>query len=1061
MGIKELITHCPPCTDKNLNSEVESEAGEDIKEHSILPPPCSRQVAMADIIGFKDSTRYQQASAEIRETVDDKDEIQQFGDEFAYLSVWYANAESLTNKHEEFLERIAECSPDIISVVETWVQSNESSVYYWTDEALELRGYTMIRKDNAAEIRGGILVYVKEELEINTDIGKHLSNLSSEFKESLWLNIKIEESTVLFGTVYKKPDSTISNDTLLREMIEEAAKQPKVLIVGDFNYRQINWKENTVDGSKYSKQCRFYDCIDDSYLSQHVKEFTRKRGTNKPSTLDLIITEIGQTQVEPSLDIQAPMGSGDHAVLHFKYLLDVKLPSDQGTSKYTRKNYHKGNYDELRSICESTDWLEVLYGDDKRDTVSIEDMANRFYSKLTEIEETTIPKIEVDRNKKEKPPWMDKSTKRIARKKYFSWKRYQESRTQKRYLEYIKHRDKAAKKIRQAKRNFEQKIAKECKSNPKAFYKYYNFKNKSRNSVIRLRNTDGKLQAGDEQNANILNNFFKSVYTTEDDSPALILNEASQLLFGEEPSEPFDMNDNDKDHTKIPFEDFIISEEEIYVMLKDIDCSKSSSPQCVHPRVLKEAAKQLTKPIHILYETSLHVGELPSRWKKSYVSPIFKAGDKHVAANYRPVAITSILCRMLEKIIRNQMLNHIKNNEILNDCQHGFRERRSCDTNLLETLENITRIIDEGSVVDEIFLDLAKAFDKVPHRRLMYKLKRLGISDTVLCWVESFITGRTQQVNLRGKLSKSVNVLSGVPQGSVLGPILFTLYINDLPQSVASMCSIFADDTKLYRKINTIEDADALQNDLNMLIEWCNTWGMTFNAKKCKVMHFGKNNCKYLYHMEGCILQEEKDQKDLGVMVSSSLKVHSQVVNCAKKANKVVNMIKRTFSFLDKDIFVKLYKTFVRPIIEYGQTVWAPYHEKDINILEDVQRRATKLVPGMEELDYEERLKQLKLYSLEDRRRRGDMIYTYKIINSLVNVDQSRFFRFSDNPHRSRGHLKKLELSNPKPKTDIRRNFFSQRSIIPWNELSAKTVDSSTTKEFKRNYDISKNLKCF
>ena len=244
-----------------------------------------------------------------------------------------------------------------------------------------------------------------------------------------------------------------------------------------------------------------------------------------------------------------------------------------------------------------------------------------------------------------------------------------------------------------------------------------------------------------------------------------------------------------------------------------------------------------------------------------------------------------------------------------------------------------------------------------------------------------------------------------------------------------------------------------LQNDLNKLIEWCDTWGMKFNADKCKIMHLGNKNHRYLYHMEGCLVKEEKEQKDLGILISSNLKVHSQVINCAKKANKVVNMIRRTFTFMDKDIFLKLYKVFVRPILEYGQTIWAPYLEKDINVLEDVQRRATKLVPGMEELDYEERLQHLQLYSLKDRRLRGDMIYTYKMINSLVDVNLEHYFKFSDNPYDSRGHSKKLKLNKQMPKSEIRRNFFSQRSIIPWNELSAKTVDSSTTKEFKRNYD--------
>ena len=255
-----------------------------------------------------------------------------------------------------------------------------------------------------------------------------------------------------------------------------------------------------------------------------------------------------------------------------------------------------------------------------------------------------------------------------------------------------------------------------------------------------------------------------------------------------------------------------------------------------------------------------------------------------------------------------------------------------------------------------------------------------------------------------------------------------------------------------------MDDASALQDDLDSLINWCYTWKVAFNADKCKVMHYGKKNEHYIYHMNGRLLETVNEEKDLGIMISSDLKAETQVAYCVKKANQKLSMIKHTFSYIDEEIFLLLYKVFIRPILEYCQTAWAPYLQKDINKIENVQRRATKLVKSLKDLDYEERLRQLNLYKLSDRRHRGDMIFFYKMIHGMVNIDPFKFVKLKECHYSSRRHNKRLKHTNPLPKTDMGRNAFSERIITPWNMLPTYVVNSPTTEVFKSTYDTYKNL---
>ena len=311
------------------------------------------------------------------------------------------------------------------------------------------------------------------------------------------------------------------------------------------------------------------------------------------------------------------------------------------------------------------------------------------------------------------------------------------------------------------------------------------------------------------------------------------------------------------------------------------------------------------------------------------------------------------------------------------------------------------------------------------------------------------------------------------PQGSVLGPILFLIYINDLPSEVISPVSLFADDSKIFSRIVTkphktkitgLNGNEVLQEDLNKIQEWAKKWRMEFNVDKCKIMHIGKKNPKNVYTMNGTNLAETTEEKDLGVTIDCRLEFDRHIKNIVAKANRTLGMIRIAFTCLNKNMFLNLYKGLVRPLLEYCVQAWSPYKRKYIDLLEGVQRRATRLVPELRRLvydrrlkqwrhlTYEERIKELKLPKLEDRRIRGDMIETFKIITGKEDIRSEKIFKMVKvRGARNNTHNRKIERKHCR--LEVRRNFYSQRVIEKWNSLTLDEVNSKKTSEFKERYD--------
>lgn len=909
--------------------------------------------------------------------------------------------------------RIDESKPDIIVVVETWL--NDEIL----DSEINISGYSVLRSKSINELRSGIVFYIR----INSSNSIELCNCLNDFDflESFWIWVtNSQHRKVLIGAVYRKGrhlDDSFNdenNNMKLLDLIKKAKSLSRnnLLIVGDFNLKNIDWVNHFVHPpDNFSTQ--FLDLINDLSLNQHITDITRFRGSDTPSTLDLLISSNCNDICDYS--ISPPLGLGDHCCITFEYTLDI-IHNTQ--APVNRPNYKLADWDGLKNFFNETDWSLVNTSN------SIDEAFQNFLNIYNQGVETFIPTTSAVYDQS-RPPWFNNNVKSAIRQKYFSFKRYMAHRTNFNRLNYIQKRNCANHKVKEAKRLYEYNIVSDLKSNPKRFFNYIRNNKNSKVIISKLLKHDGSYTTNDSDSAKVLNDHFKSVFNHEH-------------TFDDNMEENYPHN-----HSKL--ENFYFTPNDVYQLLISLDVSKGTGPDNTHNIVIKNCAQSLCFPLYCIFRLSLDSGCLPDLWKCSNIIPIYKKGSHYMAENYRPISLTSVICKIMERLLRKPLLDHLYGYNLINSNQHGFVKNRSCFSNLLDALEDWTKWYDSGFEFDVIFLDFKRAFDLVPHNRLLYKCKKLGIDGLFLSWIKSFLKDRKQRVTLNGTFTEWVDVISGVPQGSVLGPILFLIFINDICDNIESEINLFADDTKIYNF-----DSDALQKDLKSLLDWAHKWGMEFNNDKCKVMHFGSYNPLRSYTFDTYTLSVTNEEKDLGVLQDNSLLFRKHMASIAMKFYASLNIFKRTFTHINCETFSAVYNFYLRPYLDYCSQIWSPYMSGDIDFIEKLQRKATKSVLGLSNLDYNERLYRLKLSSLVERRHKLDMVELYKIINGYVNVDASKYFTLRNNP-RLRGH--NFHLKTNRFNTLVRKNFFTQRVVQKWNTLPSNIVNSNSIGSFKYNYD--------
>lgn len=366
----------------------------------------------------------------------------------------------------------------------------------------------------------------------------------------------------------------------------------------------------------------------------------------------------------------------------------------------------------------------------------------------------------------------------------------------------------------------------------------------------------------------------------------------------------------------------------------------------INVKILKNTKCIVPAYLSLLFTQSLSLGLIPDDWRVGKVVPVHESGDKDSPLNYRPISLTSIPCKIMEHVIYSLIMKFFDSNSLFHPAQHGFHKGLSCEMQLAIFLHDIHTNLDINVQTDVIFLDFCKAFDKVPHQRLLFNLKKHYLHPDVFKWITEFLSNHSQFVAINNYLSNPVLVTSGIPQGSVLGPLVFLIYINDLPSHVSSNIRMFADDCVIYRAIFDSHNQTALQKDLDNITTWCNDWLMTLNTNKCKAMSFSYSSHPIApsYKTKNTFLENVHSYKYLGITLSNDLSWHTHISNIISSANRRLGFLRRNLRQAPKHVKLLAYQSLVRPTLEYASAIWNPHQSYLIDLLETVQNRATRFI---------------------------------------------------------------------------------------------------------------------
>ena len=891
-----------------------------------------------------------------------------------------------------------------MAVTESWGREELS------DSLISPPGYHLFRQDRLERQGGGVFILVKHDLKPVEYSFDHDGNIP--FEDSVWCAVKVSFNiSLLIGCIYRSPMSSLANNAAMSSLFGNACSSfdGLKLVLGDFNCPDIDWE---LQSSQPAYQF-LLDCCNDNFLHQMVSAPTR--GHN---ILDLVFVDDISFVSETLID--DPFPGSDHNSVFVNLTFDKSMTVREEQDSNKPLDFARADWDSYRAELFRTKEDELFVSSNVDTTW--EAIKQSIWAAATR----SIPVKKKLKFLNGTPLTGDVLRAFRARKKTF-----QQTRSSSSPLA-LDLRERAEQRLSQAICNsriaHEKKIATACKSDARCFWKYVRASLANKPRVSRVFMPSGSLTETDFDTANCFNNFFASVLTNDDsDAPDIPLR-SNKVLNNLE-----------------------VKVDDVYKVVRDLPLRSSPGPDGITYLMIKEGGFKLTAIFARFYNFLLSRGDIPTEWKRAHVIPIHKKGSLAKCENYRPVSLTSVVCKVMEAIIKKVVLNFFLENGMLSVTQHGFLPKRSSSTALLDFLEDVSLSIDNGLSVDAVYLDFRKAFDSVPHKRLIKKLVSYGIREPLICWISSFLTNRVQMVKIGNTLSHSVSVVSGVPQGSVLGPLLFLIYINDIDDYIQNASIIkFADDIRLYmaypNHISHVSGPELLQDDLSRVLAWSKTWLLKLSSNKCNCIHFGSKNSCHNYFLDSVLLPSTKEEVDLGVLITSDLKPSSQCRRVAARANKILGCIRLAFKYLDPPTLVSLYKALVLPHLDYCSVAWCPFYIRDIEVLEKVQRRMTRILPHFRDLPYEQRLKSLNLLTLYARRLKHDLIFVFKLFNNKVDLDASKFFA-PTSVTRTRGHNLKLQVGFSHH--IMRKNFFSQRVIKHWNNLPSDCVNATSLSSFE------------
>jgi len=810
--------------------------------------------------------------------------------------------------------------------------------------------------------------------------------------------IDIVSVSVLYNTgsisvivLYIPPDvNQITYDACIESLVFllSSLKTRATFLVGDFNTPHF---ENPIDArsrtlSSLPDFCGLYQAN------------TIRNVSNRLLDLIFINTECTISRCESPLVAEDPLHPALVANISFP-IADTTFRSNSNNIRFDFKNADLPN---LYASIATTNWECLL------DCADSNSMCDLFYSLLMSSIDIYVPKSR--RRAASAPIWHTLELSKLIKAKERARRKFSRLKSEESYSDFSNLRSQVKSLSVITYKNFIAHAENLINSDPKYFWKFVNSKRSSSRIPGEMYLNNSSLN--DPQS--IVDGFakyFAKVYL---------------------PPSSVDISPN------VQFEDGSISlldfsEDEIIKACKMLTPNFTSGFDMLPAFLVSDCAHILAKPLSYLFNKSLQLQTFPERWKITNICPIFKSGDKSDISNYRPISIISNFSKILEKCIINRLLLQILPKISIH--QHGFVKNRSTTTNLVCITQYISDAMDKGGQVDVLYTDLAKAFDRVDTGILLQKVKAFGFSFQLVNFFKSYLTSRSCFVTYNGFSSLPFIPSSGVPQGSILGPMLFLVFINDLADSLDCLKLLFADDLKMFASINTKTDCQRLQGQLQVLEEWCSRNKLEINVSKCRVVSFTKRKkpVHFNYILNNCIIQKTDNFTDLGVIFDCKLRFNLHIESKIKAASKMLGFIIRSSRDMNNtDSIMLLYTSYVRSILEYASTIWSPYYECYTKSLESVQRKFLKFLFWKKHKKYPPRgyphnelCSEFNVPTLELRRKFSDIKFLNKLLNNVINLDRF-YINITLASSRLSSRYKKL-FATPRANTNVLVNSPSVR----------------------------------
>ena len=725
------------------------------------------------------------------------------------------------------------------------------------------------------------------------------------------------------------------------------------------------------------------------------------------------------SNIEPDV----PVGASDHTSVKFTITLSNAYANRLADTVHYVYKWHLAKFDAIESYLSNIDWYSLVCT-----YPSASDMWGAFMSVLYTSVELYVPSVKINgrpNHAKRRLKYTSDMRKCNAKKRHL-WRKLKlnpgDTLSRAKYLDCV-HQWRSL--IQQQELLTEQRII--DANNLGTFYRFVNKRISNRAGIGTVLENGVEL-TDDHDKARAFNSYFASVGCHDNNNTPVCPVKTDNFL------ESVEFNATN-----------------VLAAINKLKSNLTCGPDGLPPLFFKRLRHCLVTPLAVIFTQLLSVAFVPDVWKRATIVPVHKKGSVKVISNYRPISVTCVTCKIFERVIANKIRDHLTVHNVLHPAQHGFTRGRSTCSNLLESLNDWTLYFQDKHQVAIAYIDFSKAFDVVCHKKLFARLFSYGIRGVLLSWLQRLFTGRTHCTKVGTGLSEDSDVLSGVIQGSVIGPLMFLIFIDELVDILANfgiIVKVFADDLKLYIRIVNDVDVSTLQEALNFLFTWAENWQLSLSLDKCCVLFLRLAEPVVSFSLGGVNLRSVSSCRDLGVTVTSDLSSSEHIHDIVVKAHQRSNAIHRCFLSRDVCLLTRAFLVYVRPLVEYNSTVWSPHLKQDVNSIERVQRRFTKRLPGFGNYTYSKRLELLNLPSLELRRLYFDLLWAYKIIFGYVNMRSDDFFELRSTMT-TRGHPYKL--FKRQCTSTVRSSFFTERVVNIWNYLPSDTVDFSSLTAFKRS----------